>query len=202
MKLYYTPGACSLSPHIVLCETGLPHQLVKVDLASKRTEFGADFLKINPLGYVPALELDDGRILLEGPAIVQFLADRASDKSLAPPPGRFDRYRLQQWLNFISTELHQNCGVLFRPDLSAEAKASFHQRLANRLAYTASHLDNRQYLLGESFSVADAYLFVVLSWRDFVGFDLSPWPVLLHYFDQIAARPAVQEAQRREGLIR
>lgn len=201
MKLYYAPGACSLSPHIVLCEAGLPHELVRVDLASKRTEDGADFLEINPLGYVPALELDNGHILLEGPAIVLLLADQAADNSLAPLPGTFDRYRLQQWLNFISTELHQNCGVLFRPDLTAEAKASFQRRLENRLAYTANHLAKHRYVLGENFSVADAYLFVVLSWRDFVGFDLSPWPVLLHYFDRITARPAVQEAQRREGLI-
>ncbi|HHH40030.1 MAG TPA: glutathione transferase GstA [Sedimenticola sp.] len=201
MKLYYAPGACSLAPHIVLCETGLPCELILVDLEGKRTDTGEDFLQINPLGYVPALQLDDGSILLEGPAIVQFLADQAPHSRLVPAPDTFERYRLQQWLNFIATELHQNCGTLFHPELNAEATAWFQQRLNRRLAYVAEQLQDRDFLLNGDFTVADAYLFVVLSWRDFVGFDLAPWPVLSAYFDRILARPSVQEALRQEGLI-
>ncbi len=200
MKLYYAPGACSLSPHIVLCETGLPYELVKVDLDSKRTESGEDFHRINPLGYVPALELEDGVVLLEGPAIVQYLADQAPARQLVPPPGTFPRYQLQQWLNFISTELHKGCGNLFQPDLPDEVKESFRRRLGERFAYTAVQLSGQDYLMGDVFTVADAYLFVVMSWRDYVGLDLSPWPVLLKYFDRIAERPAVGEALRQEGL--
>lgn len=200
MKLYYSPGACSLSPHIVLCETGLTCELVRVDLETKRTADGEDFRKLNPLGYVPALVLENGRILLEGPAIVQYLADQAPEKQLAPPAGTYERYVLQQWLNFISTELHQGCGALFLHDLPEAAKLPFRTRLEKRLAYTATHLTSQHYLLGDTFTAADAYLFVVLSWRDFVGFDISPWPVLVKYFDGIADRPAVREALRQEGL--
>ncbi len=200
MKLYYAPGACSLSPHIVLCETGLPFEMVKVDLDTKRTEAGDDYHRINPLGYVPALELDDGTVLLEGPAIVQYLADQAPARQLVPPAGTFPRYVLQQWLNFISSELHKGCGALFQPDLPEDVKASFRRRLGDRFAYTAGHLGDQDYLLGDLFTVADAYLFVVLSWRDYIGLDLSPWPVLLQYSDRIMARPAVKQALRNEGL--
>lgn len=200
MKLYYSPGACSLSPHIVLCEADLDCDLMRVDLATKRTADGEDFRKINPLGYVPALELNDGTVLTEGPAIVQYLADLVPEANLAPRPGDFQRYLLQQWLNFIASELHKGFGALFWPDLPETAKQIFRQKLNERLSFTADRLADRDYLLGPSFSVADAYLFVVLSWRDYVGLDLSPWPVLLAYADRIAERPAVKQALREEGL--
>ncbi len=200
MKLFYSPGTCSLSSHIILCETGQSCHLIKVDLDTKRTETGENFLQYNPLGYVPALMLDDGNVLLEVPAIVQYLADQTPEKQLVPPVGTFPRYQLQQWLNFISTEMHQNCGALLLHDLPERAIASFQHRLNRRFDYTATHLSSRQFLLGKDFTVADAYLFVVLRWRDLIGFDLSPWPVLVNYFDHIAQRPAVQAALLQEGL--
>lgn len=200
MKLYYSPGACSLSPHIVLCEADIDADLVRVDLATKRTASGEDFRKINPLGYVPALELNDGTVLTEGPAIVQYLADLVPEANLAPRPGDFQRYLLQQWLNFIASELHKGFGALFWPDLPEAAKQIFRQKLNERLSFAADQLAGRDYLLGSTFSVADAYLFVVLSWRDYVGLDFSPWPALLAYADRIAERPAVQQALREEGL--
>ncbi len=200
MKLYYSPGACSLAPHIVLCELDLDFDLVRVDLATKRTASGEDFRKINPLGYVPALELNDSTVLLEGPAIVQYLADLVPEANLAPRPGDFQRYLLQQWLNFIASELHKGFSPLFWPDLPEEAKTIFRRRLNERLTFAANHLATQNYLLGQTFSVADAYLFVVLSWRNYIGLDLAPWPGLLTYSDRIAQRPAVQQALKEEGL--
>ncbi len=200
MKLYYSPGACSLSPHIVLCELDLDFDLVQVDLATKRTSGGEDFRKVNPLGYVPALELNDGTVLIEGPAIVQYLADLVPEANLAPRLGDFQRYLLQQWLNFISSELHKGFGALFWPDLPEAAKQLFRQKLNQRLAYVADHLAKREWLVGENYSIADVYLFVVLSWRNYLGLDFSPWPVLSAYADRIAERPAVQQALKEEGL--
>lgn len=200
MKLYYSPGACSLAPHIVLCEIDVDFDLVRVDLTAKRTAGGEDFRQINPLGYVPVLELNDGTRLLEGPAILQYLADLAPERHLAPRPGDFARYLLQQWLNFISSELHKNFSPLFWPDLPEEAKSIFRRRLNDRLSFAAEHLAERTYLLGETYSVADTYLFVVLSWRQYLGLDFSAWPVLLTYAERIAARPAVQQAMQEEGL--
>lgn len=201
MKLYYAPGACSLSPHIVACEAELPIELIKVNLQSKRTEANEDFLQINPNGYVPALVLDDGNKLTEGPAIVQYLADQVPEKHLVPPAGSFERYRLQQWLNFISTELHKSFSPLFNPSVPEEVKQWAKNLLTKRLDTTAQHLESQPFLLGENFTVADAYLFVILSWRKHVGLETPPRPALDQYADKIAARPAVQKAMSEEGLI-
>ncbi len=201
MKLYYSPGACSLAPHIVLCELDLDFDLVRVDLTSKRTAQGEEFRKINPLGYVPVLELNDGTRLLEGPAILQYLADLMPEKRLAPPWGRLERYLLQQWLNFIASELHKTLSPLFWPNLADETKQIFRQRLHERLNFVSEHLAKHPYLLGEHYSVADAYLFVTLSWRKPLGLDFSPWPGLIAYSERIAERPAVKQAMQEEGLV-
>ena len=202
MKLYYSPGACSLSPHIVACEAELPVELVKVDLKSKRTESGEDFRLINPDGYVPVLILDDGNKLTEVPAIVQYLADQAPAKKLAPLAGTFERYQLQQWLNFISTEIHKGgFGPLFNPATPEAAKQLAIGTLTLRLESVAQQLSTKTFLLGEHFTVADAYLFVTLSWGQYVNLDISRWPVLADYAAKISARPAVQKAMKEEGLI-
>jgi len=202
MKLYFSPGACSLSPHIVLLEAGLEFTLESVDLRGKQTAGGADFLAINPKGYVPALELKDGTVLTEGAAIVQFIADLAPDLQLAPANGTLERYRLMEWLSFISTEVHKNFGPLFTPSATEDMKASARASLTRRLGWTAQQLADRDYLMGARFTVADAYLFTVLNWAAFVQFDLSAWPVLGAYQQRVAARPAVQRALREEGLIK
>ena len=201
MKLYYSPGACSLSPHIVLVESGLGFDLEKVDLAAKKTERGADYWKVNPKGYVPALELDDGQVLTEGPAIVQYLADRVPQKKLAPPAGTMERYRLQEWLNFISTELHKGFSPLFNPKASDDWKSAARELLGRRIAIVAKQLEGKSYAMGTAFTVADAYLFTILRWARHVKLDLSPWPVLPDYLDRVAARPAVHAALAAEGLI-
>ena len=191
MKLYFSPGACSLSPHIVLHELGLPHDGVKVDLKSKQTSDGRDFRAINPKGYVPTLELDDGTILTEGPAIVQYLADRKPELNLAPANGTLARYQLQEWLNFISTELHKQFSPLFNPASSADLVAAQKTKLADRFALIAQTLDKQDYLLPTGFSVADPYLYTVMSWAGYVGVDLSPWPALARYKTRMEARPGV-----------
>lgn len=202
MKLYYSPGACSLSPHIVACEAELPVELIKVDLQSKRTESGEDFRLINPDGYVPVLALDDGNKLTEGPAIVQYLADRVPAKKLAPAAGTFERYQLQQWLNFISTEIHKGgFAPLFNPAAPEAAKQLAVKILAVRLKSVEQQLSTQAFLLGEHFTVADAYLFVTLSWGQYVDVDISRWPALADYAARISARPAVQKAMKEEGLI-
>lgn len=201
MKLYYSPGTSSLSPHILACEAELPIELIKVDLKNKRTEDGEDFRQLNSEGYVPFLLLDNGKWLTEGPAIVQYLADLAPDKKLAPPFGSFERYQLQQWLNFISTEIHQNFIPLFKPTVSEDAKQQAIIMLITRLKSVAEHLSSRSVLLGDQFSVADIYLFVTLSWGQYVNVDISQWPVLSRYMDKIFERPAVQQAMKEEGLI-
>lgn len=202
MKLYYSPGACSLSPHIVACEAELPVELVKVDLKSKRAESGEDFRLINPNGYVPVLILDDSNKLTEVPAIVQYLADQAPAKKLAPLAGTFERYQLQQWLNFISTEIHKGgFGPLFNPATPEAAKQLTIDTLTLRLESVAQQLSTKTFLLGEHFTVADAYLFVTLNWGQYVNLDISRWPVLADYTAKIAARPAVQRAMKEEGLI-
>ncbi|TAK63104.1 glutathione transferase GstA [Methylobacter sp.] len=202
MKLYYSKGACSLSPHITACEAELPIELVEVDLKAKRTKTGEDFLLINPNGYVPVLILDDGNKLIEGPAIVQYLADQAPDKKLAPPAGTFERYQLQQWLNFISTEIHKGgFGPLFNPAMPEAAKRIMIASLTSRLETVAEHLSSRAFLLGEHFTVADGYMFVTLRWGAYVNIDIARWPVLANYVAKISARPAVQRALKEEGLI-
>ena len=202
MKLYFSPGACSLSPHIVLQEAGLDFTLERVDIPRRQTASGADFLAINPKGYVPALELKDGSVLTEGPAIVQFVADLAPDRQLVPAHGTLERYQLIEWLNFIATELHKGFSPLFRPTASADMKDAARASLRNRLGWVAQRLDGRDYLMGTQFTVADSYLFTVLGWAGVVQFDLSPWPVLDSYRQRVGGRPAVQQALRAEGLLK
>lgn len=200
ITLYYSPGACSLSPHIALCEAGLPYRLVRVDLGAHRTEAGEDFYTINPFGYVPVLELEDGTRLREGPAIVQYIADQAPDKRLAPPAGTLERYRLQQWLNFLSTEIHKTFSPLFAPALPEAVHDWARGRLADRFSVLVRELTG-PYLMGERFTVADGYLFTLLGWTKPVKFDLAPWPALVEYRKRVGERPAVQQALRAEGLL-
>lgn len=200
MKLYYSPGACSLSPHIIACEAELPIELVKVDLQNKRTETGEDYRQLNPNGYVPLLILDDGNRLFEGPAIVQYLADQAPDKKLIPPAGTFERYQVQQWLNFISTEIHKSFSPLFNSVAPEAAKQYVINILVTRLEMVSERLSSHPFLLGENFSVADAYLFVTLRWGQYVDVDISRWPALVRFSNRISERPAVQQALKEEGL--
>jgi len=201
MKLYYSPGACSLSPHIVAREAGLPLTTVRVDTKNRKTESGDDYRAINPKGYVPLLELDNGVRLSEGPAIVQYLADLAPAAKLAPANGTFERYRLQEWLNFITSEIHKQFSPLFDGTMPEEAKEKFRNKLAGRFDLLVEQLEGRDYLMG-SFTVADAYLFTVLGWTRFTGPDLARWPVLQAYVDRVAARPQVQVAMKEEGLLK
>lgn len=201
VKLYLKPGACSLSPHIVLEEAGLSYETEVVDLASKVTATGANYLSINPKGYVPALLLDSGELLTEGPAIVQYLADLVPAKKLAPANGTLARYQLQSWLTFIGTEIHKNFSPLFNPAASADIKDAARANLTRRLAYTNEQLEGKSFLMGEDYSVADAYLFVVLSWAKYLQLDLSAWAHLGAFLGRVGARPAVQAALKAEGLI-
>jgi len=201
MKLYYSPGACSLAPHIIVCEAPLPVELVKVDLETKRTEGGDDFRQLNPDGYVPLLLLDDGSKLSEVAVIVQYLADQVPEKNLIPPVGTFARYQAQQWLNFVATEIHKNFSPLFNPAAPEACKKLALVSLKTRLKTVAALLAGQSCLLGENFTVADAYLFVTLSWGQYVDVDLSRWPALAEFSDRIAKRPAVQQAMQEEGLV-
>ncbi len=201
MKLFYSPGACSLATHIALFETGLAFSAERVDLKTKQTASGADFRAINPKGYVPALQLEDGTVLTEGPALLQFVADQAPAAQLAPAFGDVARYQLIGWLNFIGTEVHKQFSPLFNPAASDEAKSNARTAIANRLGYLSSTLEGGDYLMG-NYTVADAYLFVVLSWSGHVNVSLSDWPVLQAYLGRVAARPAVQQALRAEGLAK
>jgi glutathione S-transferase len=200
MKLYYAPGACSLSPHIALLEAGLPYDLVKVDLRAKKLENGDDYLKINPKGQVPALVLDSGELVTEGPVIVQMIADKVPAKNLAPARDSAERYKLLEWLTYINGELHKNIGPLFNPMLSDEAKGVFKDRAMGKFKYVDSQLAGHEYLMGKQFTVPDGYLFVMLRWAEGMKFDLSGLNNLLAYKDRIAARPKVQEALVKEGL--
>lgn len=199
MKLYYSPGACSLSPHIVALEADLPLQLEKTDIAKKTTASGEDFLKVNPKGYVPALKLDDGTVLTEGPAIVQFLADKAPASKLIPAAGTMERYRVLEWLNFISTELHKSFSPLFNPANTDARKQEARDYLARRFTTVEQQLAKTPFIAGDSFTVADAYLFTVLGWGKYVNVEL-PKP-LQEYLGRIFQRPAVQQALKEEGLI-
>ena len=202
MKLYYSPGACSLSPHIALLEAGLPYDLVKVDLKAKTLENGDDYLKVNPKGQVPALALDSGELVTEGPVIVQMIADKAAGKNLAPSRDSAERYKLLEWLNFITSELHKNFGPLFSPVLSDDAKAFFKDRVMGKFKYLDGALASHDYLMGKQFTVADGYLFTILTWADRMKFDLSAMPNLVAYKARVAARPKVQEALTKEGLMK
>lgn len=202
MKLYYSPGASSLAAHIVLREAGVPVDLVRVDLKTHKLPDGSDYSALNPKGYVPMLELDDGRRLTEVPAIVQYVADLRPPSRLAPVNGTFERYQLQEWLNFVSTELHKSFSALFNPAASEDWKNTARSRLEARFDWLVGRLSQRTFLMGEQFTAADACLFTVLSWCRYVKIDLSRWPVLASYAARIAQRPPVQEALRAEGLLK
>ncbi|MFC5740947.1 glutathione transferase GstA [Dyella tabacisoli] len=202
MKLFYTPGACSLSPHIALLEAGLPFSLHKVDLKEKKFDSDHDFYDVNGKGYVPALELDNGQVLTEGPAIVQYIADQNPAADLAPAAGTMNRYRLQEWLNFITSELHKPMGSMFNPAQTPEWKEAVKAMLSRRLDWLSKQLEGKSHLQDEKFSIADGYLFTVLGWAKMVGFDLSKWPVIEQYAARIGQRPKVIEAMTAEGLLK
>lgn len=198
MKLYYAPETCSLSPHIVLRELGLPFELVRVDNKTKKTADGGDFLAINPKGYVAALQLDDGEVLTEGPAIVQYLADLKPEAALAPANGSLERTRLQEWLNFVASEIHAGCSPLFNAAIPEEVKAILKDKLFRRFDFIAATLEKQDYLLGARFSVADAYLFTVLRWSERFEIDLCRWPAIARYMERIDARVSVKAALAAE----
>jgi glutathione S-transferase len=201
MKLYYTPGACSLSPHITLHESGLKFEHVAVSLKTHQLADGTDYYTINPAGYVPLLELDDGTRLSEGPAIVQYIADQVPEKNLAPANGTVARAQLQSWLNFIATEIHKGFSPLFNPATPPEYKTIAIDRLKSRLAWVDGELAQKPWLMGETFSVADPYLFTVTNWATHVGVDISALANLAAFRDRVASRPAVQAAMQEEGLV-
>jgi glutathione S-transferase len=200
MKLYYSPGACSLAPHIALRETGCEFVLEKVDMRTKQTQSGTRFSTINPKEYVPALQLDNGEILTEVAAVLQYIADVKPESGLAPPAGKMPRYRLQEWLNFISSELHKGFAPLFRPDAPEQVKTQAKTRLQTRFDLVARQLGDRQFLLGDRFTVADVYLYTILGWTGFAGLDRTQWSGLQAYYERIHKRPAVQAARKAEGL--
>jgi len=201
MKLYYAPAACSLSPHIVLREAGLDFEPVLADLKAHKLKDGSDFYAINAKGYVPLLELDNGQRLSEGPAIVQYIADQVPAKKLAPAAGTFERYRLQEWLNFITSELHKGIGGLFNPAMPEEGKVLMRAKALDRLKWVDSQLEGSDYLMGADFSVADAYLFTVANWTKHTGIDIAGLKNLGAFMARMAARPAVQAALKAEGLL-
>ncbi|WP_060513394.1 glutathione transferase GstA [Pseudomonas sp. NBRC 111124] len=201
MKLFYSPGACSLSPHIVLNELDLPYTTEKVDLKTHTTASGADFYTINPKGYVPALQLDNGEVLTEGPAIIQYLAEQKPQANLLPPAGSLERARVQEWLNFIGTEVHKTLSALFNPAISPEAKSKTLETFGKHLGFVAKALEGKDYLTGKTFSVADAYLFTIVNWAPMLKIDLSPWPAVVQFQQRVASRPAVQKTLKAEGLI-
>lgn len=200
MKLYYSPGACSLSPHIVLREAGLAFEAVMAPTKTHKLPDGTDYYTVNPLGYVPLLELDDGTRLREGPAIVQYIADQVPNKNLAPANGTLPRYRLQEWLTFIGTEIHKSFSPLFNPNMPEEGKKIYRERLANRFGFVNNELAGKDYLMGDNFTVADAYLYTVTRWAKPMALDLSAFPHLQAHQQRVAARPAVQEALQAEKL--
>ncbi len=202
MKLYYAPGACSLSPHIALIEAGLAHELVKVNTKTRQFDGDHDFLAVNAKGYVPVLELDDGQRLTEGPAIVQYIADRKPESGLAPKPGTLERVRVQEWLNFTTSEIHKTFSPLFSADTPDDYKEIARKKLRTRFDWLSKEIKDREFLVGNHYTVADGYLFVVLGWTDHVGMKLADWPVLKAWHARIAQRPAVQQALKAEGLIK
>jgi len=201
MKLYYSPGACSLSPHIVARELGINVELKKVNTKDKTMEGGGDFWQVNPKGYVPTLELDNGKRLTEGPAIVQYLADQKPDAGLAPKAGTFERYQVQEWLNFLTSEVHKQFSPLFRPNTPEDYKTIAKENLGKRFDWLDQQLKGKDYLTGKQFSVADAYLFVLTNWTKPTNIDLSKWPNVQAFNKRVAARPKVKEAMQAEGLI-
>jgi len=202
MKLYYAPGACSLSPHIVLLEAGVKFDLAKVEFPSKKTSDGEDFLAINPKGAVPTLRLDDGDVLTEGAVIVQYIADQAGNTTLAPAPGTKERLKVQEWLNYIASELHKSFSPLFNPATPDAYKAIVKTNLTKQFAYLEKSLAGKDYLTGKNFTVADAYLFTILNWRHMHNIDISAYKNLSAYLDRVGARPKVKEAMQAEGLLK
>ena len=202
MKLYYSPGACSLASHIALEEAKLPYQTVRVDLATKKTADGGDYLAVNEKGYVPTLVLDDGGVLTENAVVLQYIADQNPGTDLAPEHGTFDRYRLLEWLNFLSTEIHKAFGPLWNPKTLDEVKDTARRNLGKRFAYVEKRLASTPYLMGDTFGIADAYLFAMLNWCHRLGVDLTPFPALRKFQATIATRPAVVRAMRDEGLLK
>lgn len=200
MKLYYAPGACSLAPHIVLNELGADYDLEKVDLAAKKTETGADFNEVNGKGYVPTLEIGKDEVLTEVATILQYLADKAKNSDLLPSFGSMERYRAMESLNFVASELHKGIGGLFSPTMPDDGKKVIIERVQRRLAWLDGQLARKPYLLGDKYSVADAYAFTVLGWTKYVNIDLSPYSHIVAYLDRVGARPAVQAAMKKEGL--
>lgn len=200
MLLYYSKGSCSLSPHITAREAGIDIELVRVDLATKKTESGEDYSKLARKSAVPMIQMDNGEFLTEGAVIVQYLADQAPQANLIPKAGSIERVRVQEWLNYVSSELHRGFGPIFKP-MGDEAKEFARKNLAKQFDYVSEQLANRNYLMGDQFTVADAYLYTVLTWAKPATIDLAPWPVLTAYRDRVAARPKVQEALVAEGLI-
>jgi glutathione S-transferase len=200
MKLYYSPGACSHAPHILLREAGLDFTIEKVDLAEKKTETGADYKKINPHGYVPALQLDNGAVVTEVAVINQYIADRVPAKKLAPANGTPERYTLQSWLNFISSEVHKQLAPMFNPKLPDEYKTILKEKLATRFDTINAHLSKNTFVLGDSFTAPDAYLYTVLNWAKYFAIDLAKWPAIKSFMDRVAARPSAQAAAKAEGL--
>lgn len=198
MKYYFATGSCSLAPRIALSEAGYTVDSELVDLRAKKTASGADFLAVNPKGYVPALVLDDGQLLTENSIMLQYIADHKPEKKLAPADGGMERYRFEEWLNFIATELHKGTSPLFNPKISDEMKASVVDRLKSRYAYLAQHMEGKQYLMGDQFTVADGYLFAMLNWARNKSIEVGP--VLSAYFDRVKARPGVQAALKAEGV--
>jgi glutathione S-transferase len=201
MKLYYSPGACSLAPHIAMREAGIPVDLKKVDLKAKQYE-GGDYKQVNSKGYVPAITMDDGTVLTECPVILQYIADQKPDSGLAPKPGDPARYKLQEMLNFTTSEMHKGFGNFFNPALTEEWRKAVSDRLAIRLDWLSKHLEGKQYVMGDKFTVADAYLFTILNWAGPSKFDLGKWPVITDYHKRVAGRPKVQEALKAEGLVK
>ncbi|MDB5802433.1 MAG: Glutathione S-transferase [Rhodocyclales bacterium] len=202
MKLFYAPGVCSLSPHIAFHEAGIPVELQKVDTKTKAMEGGGDYREINPKGYVPFLQLDDGSYLGEGPAIVQYIADLKPESKLAPANGTMERYHLQEWLGFLNSEIHKGFGPLFKPNTPDEYKVIVRENLAGRFDWLSTELKDRQYLMGDTFTVADGYLFTLLGWTKWTHIDLTKWPALADYALRVSARPAVQAALKAEGLLK
>jgi glutathione S-transferase len=202
MELYYSPGACSLAPHIISREAGLPVELIKVDLGARKTEKGEDYLGINSKGYVPAVRLDNGQVMTEVATLLQYLADQKPQSNLIPAFGTPERYRAMEWLNFIGSEIHKGFGPLWDPKISADAKTAIKGKLASRLKWLDRELEGRDYLTGKQFSVADAYAFTVLNWAGMLDVDLKPYPNIRAFMERIAGRPKVKEAMRAEGLLK
>jgi glutathione S-transferase len=202
MKLFFAPGACSLATHITLREAGLPFTMEKVDTKTNRTETGADYYAINPKGYVPAMQLDDGSLFTEGVALMQYLADRNPGSGLAPKLGTMERYRLMEWMTWISSEVHKGFGPLWNPKSTEEVKEAAKAALAKRLAFADAALAGRNFLMGGSFTIADAYLFTIVNWTNFVGIDISALANLKAFMGRVAARPQVQAALQAEGLVK